>query len=143
MVDVGQKPATARVALARALVRFPSGLLARVLVGGGPKGPIQEVARVAGIQAAKRTSEWIPMCHALPLDVVEIDFEAHGDLLSIRCRAACTARTGVEMEALVGASTAALVVYDMTKALDHGIVIERVELLEKSGGKSGPWRREG
>lgn len=143
MVDVGEKPATARAAVARALVRFPSGTLARVLSGGGPKGPIQEVARVAGIQAAKRTSEWIPMCHVLPLDVVEIGFEAHGDLLTIRCRAACTARTGVEMEALVGASAAALAVYDMTKALDHGIVIERVELLEKSGGKSGTWRREG
>jgi cyclic pyranopterin phosphate synthase len=143
MVDVGAKPATERSAVARARVKFPSGLLARVLAQGGPKGPIQEVARVAGIQAAKRTAEWIPMCHVLPLDVVEIQFEAVGDALEIRCRAACTARTGVEMEALVGASAAALVVYDMTKALDHGILIERVELLEKHGGKSGDWRRPG
>src|SRR6185503_18978605 len=110
------------------------GLLARVLAHGGPKGPIQEVARVAGIQAAKRTAEWIPMCHVLPLDVVEIAFEAAGDVLEIRCRAACTGRTGVEMEALVGASAAALVVYDMTKALDPAISIEQIELLEKDGG---------
>jgi cyclic pyranopterin phosphate synthase len=142
MVDVGAKPATQRSATARARVRFSHGVLARVLAEGGPKGPIQEVARVAGIQAAKRTAEWIPMCHVLPLDVIEISFAPAGDdVLEIRCRAACTARTGVEMEAMVGASAAALAVYDMTKALDHGIAIERVELLEKRGGKSGAWRR--
>ena len=141
MVDVGSKPVTAREALAHALVRFPPGVLARVLAGGGPKGPITEVARVAGVLAAKRTPEWIPMCHVLPLDQVEIAFESAGDVLEVRCTVRCTARTGVEMEALVGASAAALTVYDMTKALDHSITIERIELLSKSGGKSGSWRR--
>lgn len=143
MVDVGSKPATERSALARARVRFPAGLLARVLAGQGPKGPVTEVARVAGVMAAKRTSEWIPMCHPLPLDWIEIEFADSHDVLEITCRTACTARTGVEMEALVGASAAALTVYDMTKALDPAIAIERVELLEKHGGKRGAWRRSG
>lgn len=143
MVDVGAKEVSARTALARARVRFPAGLLTRVLAGGGPKGPVTEVARVAGIQAAKRTAEWIPMCHQLPLDHVAIEFERLAeDLLEVRCAAACRARTGVEMEAMVGASAAALVVYDMTKALGHEIALERVELLEKRGGASGSWRRE-
>jgi cyclic pyranopterin phosphate synthase len=143
MVDVGGKAPTARVAVARSLVEFPSGLLGQIVAGGGPKGPIEEVARVAGILAAKRTGELIPMCHPLGLEVVEITFEAAGeDLLEIRCRAACTGPTGVEMEAMVGASVAALTVYDMTKAAAKGIRIGAVELLEKSGGKSGTWRRE-
>jgi cyclic pyranopterin phosphate synthase len=141
MVDVGAKPASARAARAHALVRFPPGVLERVLAGQGPKGPIEEVARVAGVMAAKRTAEWIPMCHSLPLDHVEVRFErAADDLLEITCRAACSARTGVEMEALVGASAAALTVYDMSKALAKGIVVERLELLEKAGGASGDWR---
>jgi len=142
MVDVGAKAITARSATARATVVFPRGLLSKVLAQGGPKGPIVEVARVAGIQAAKRTPEWIPMCHIVPLDLVEISVAPRGSrTLEITCRAACQGRTGVEMEALVGASACALVVYDMTKALSHEIAIERVELVEKSGGKSGPWRR--
>ena len=141
MVDVGKKPVTARSALARAWVRFPPGLRARILAGAGPKGPIEEVARCAGILAAKRTAELIPMCHPLGLDQVEILFEPLGeDLLEIRCRANCAGKTGVEMEALTGAALAALTVYDMTKGLDHGIRIERIELVEKSGGKSGTWR---
>ena len=127
MVDVGAKTATAREALARAQLCFPRGLLEAVMAGHGPKGPVTEVARVAGILAAKRTSEWIPMCHVLPLDVVEITFTMlDTERLEIRCRAACTAKTGVEMEALVGVSAAALAVYDMTKALDPAIVIERI-----------------
>jgi cyclic pyranopterin phosphate synthase len=142
MVDVGEKVVTARRALARARVRFPAGALARVLAGAGPKGPVTEVARVAGILAAKRTAEWIPMCHTLPLDGVTIEFaQASDDVLEVRCEARCHARTGVEMEAMVGASAAALTVYDMTKALGHGIAIESVELLEKQGGRSGHWRR--
>ncbi len=142
MVDVGAKPETARSALARARVRFPGGLLERVLAGRGPKGAVEEVARVAGILAAKRTGELVPMCHPLGLDVVEITFSrpARG-CLEIRCRTACTGRTGVEMEALTGAAVAALTVYDMTKALDPSIAIEAVELLEKRGGKRGLWRR--
>jgi cyclic pyranopterin phosphate synthase len=142
MVDVSAKPATAREALAAARVRFPSGVLDVVLAGGGPKGPVTEVARVAGVMAAKRTGEWIPMCHPLALDFVEIRFERvvdEPDCLEVRCRTACTGRTGVEMEALVGASAAALTVYDMTKALSKGIRIETVRLLEKRGGKSGVW----
>ena len=141
MVDVGLKPATARAALARAFVRFPQGLLARALAGRGPKGPIEEVARCAGILAAKRTGLLLPLCHPLALDHVDVEFaRAERELLEVRCRASCRGRTGVEMEALVGAAVAALTVYDMTKALDHGIRIERIELLEKSGGKSGRWR---
>jgi cyclic pyranopterin phosphate synthase len=142
MVDVGGKPVTARSALARACVCFPSGLLQRVLSGGGPKGPVTEVARAAGILAAKRTGELIPMCHPLGLDHVEVAFEAEGDVLTVSCRASCQGRTGIEMEALVGASIAALTVYDMTKALDPAISIEAVQLIEKRGGKSGSWARE-
>ncbi|MBM3988282.1 MAG: cyclic pyranopterin monophosphate synthase MoaC [Planctomycetes bacterium] len=142
MVDVGAKPSSARRALARARVRLGAGTLGGVLAGAGPKGPVTEVARVAGILAAKRTAEWIPMCHTLALDSVHIEFEERdGDVLEIRCEARCTGRTGVEMEAMVGASAAALTVYDMTKALGHGISIEQVELLEKDGGQSGLWRR--
>ena len=143
MVDVSEKPTTERRALARACVRFPSDLLDVVLARGGPKGPIEEVARVAGILAAKRTGELIPMCHPLGLDHVEIHFEGKGERLEIRCRTACHGRTGIEMEALTGAAVAALTVIDMTKALDPSISIECVELLEKSGGSSGPWRRAG
>lgn len=142
MVDTSSKSATARSAVARALVRFPAGVLGRLLAEGGPKGPIGEVARLAGIAAAKRTDELIPLCHGLALDVVEVALEQAGpDLLEVRCTARTVARTGVEMEAMVGASLAALAVYDMSKALDKGIVVERVELLEKRGGKSGAWKR--
>ena len=143
MVDVGGKPETSRTALARAVVVFPEGLLGGILESGGPKGPIEEVARVAGILGAKRTGDLIPMCHPLGLDVVDIDFAQIGpDQLEIRCRTACFGRTGVEMEAMAGASIAALTVYDMTKALAKGIRLEAVELLEKTGGKHGAWRRD-
>jgi cyclic pyranopterin monophosphate synthase len=142
MVDVGRKKTTDRSAIARARVRFPPGVLARVLAEGGGKGPVTEIARAAGLLAAKRTGELIPMCHPLGLDHLEIRFVAREDTLEIRCRAATRGRTGVEMEALVGAAVAALTVYDMTKGLDHGIAIERVDLLEKRGGRSGLWRRD-
>jgi|SoiMethySBSTD1v2_1073268.scaffolds.fasta_scaffold315832_2 cyclic pyranopterin phosphate synthase len=146
MVDVGAKPVTARSAIARARLRFPARTLAKVLESGGPKGPVTEIARAAGILAAKRTAELIPMCHPLGLDHVEILFEpllerGRGSALEIRCRAAHRGRTGIEMEALVGAAIAALTVYDMVKALDPGITIETVELLEKRGGRSGTWKR--
>jgi cyclic pyranopterin phosphate synthase len=141
MVDVSAKPMTQREAIARAAVRFPKGILARLLEGAGPKGPVTEVARTAGILAAKRTGEWIPLCHPLALDAVDVSFERQGDRLEIRCRAACTGRTGVEMEAMVGAAAAALTIYDMSKGLDHGIAIESIELLEKRGGRSGVWTR--
>ena len=141
MVDVGKKATTDRSAIARARVRFPRGILERVLAEGGGKGPVTEVARAAGLLAAKRTGELIPMCHPLGLDHLEIRFQPEGDTLEIRCRAATRGRTGVEMEALVGASLAALTVYDMVKGLDHGISIGSLELLEKRGGRSGTWRR--
>ncbi len=141
MVDVGAKPVTARDAVARALVVFPRGVLAAVMTGKGPKGPVTEVARTAAVLAAKRTDALIPLCHTLPLDAVEVEFRRVSALrLEIRCRVACQARTGVEMEALVGASVAALTVYDMAKGLGHGIRIECVELVEKRGGRSGTYR---
>jgi len=142
MVDVGGKTPSAREAVAEARIRFPAGVLAPLLAEGGPKGPITEVARVAGILAAKRTGELIPMCHPLGLEVVEICFEpdpGETDLLVIRCRTACFGPTGVEMEALTGATVAALTVYDMAKAISKGIVLERIRLLSKKGGKSGAW----
>jgi cyclic pyranopterin monophosphate synthase len=142
MVDVSAKPTTQREAVAEARVQFPAGFLAQVLAGKGPKGPIEEVARVAGILAAKRTGDLIPMCHPLGLDFVEVLFEPapdHPDQLLIRCTARCTGQTGVEMEAMTGASVAALTVYDMTKAASKGIQIVGIRLLSKKGGKSGVW----
>ncbi len=142
MVDVGAKQPSERRALARARMRFPKGVLQGLLEDGGPKGPILEVSRVAGVLGAKRTADLIPMCHPLGLHHVELHFEVAGpDLLEVRCSAAVTGPTGVEMEAMVGASMAALTLYDMTKGVDKGIVIETVELLEKSGGKSGTWTK--
>jgi cyclic pyranopterin phosphate synthase len=144
MVDTGGKPLTRRTALARASVVFPPGLLGAILAGQGPKGPIEEVARLAGILAAKRTGELIPLCHPLGLDHVEVTLVRVGeDTLEVRCSAATEGRTGVEMEAMTGATIAALTVYDMTKAASKGVRIERVELLEKTGGKHGTWRPEG
>lgn len=143
MVDVGPKPVTSRRAVARARISFPSSDAAALLAHGGPKGPIEELARAAAILAAKRTAELIPLCHTLPLDALDVEFQARGaHQIEVRCTVATCARTGVEMEALVGAAIAALTLYDMTKALDHGITIEAVELVEKHGGRSGSWIRE-
>lgn len=141
MVDVGSKESTARTAVASARVRMSPGVLSMVLSQGGPKGPILEVARVAGIQAAKRAQELIPMCHLLALDCVSVEFEAREDedLLLIRCEASCRGATGVEMEAMTGASVASLTVYDMVKGVDRGMRIEEVRLIEKRGGRSGVW----
>lgn len=145
MVDVGAKPITRRTAEAEAIVRYPQEAFDLVLAGEVPKGGIVEPARVAGILAAKKTSELIPMCHGLALDVVQVHIEPIGDgspALQVRCSAAMEGRTGVEMEAMVGAAVAALTLYDMTKALDKGIVLENVRLLEKTGGKSGGWKAQ-
>lgn len=144
MVDVSGKPVTAREAVARATVIFPSGALRDLaLDGGGPKGPLAEVVRVAAIQAAKRTGELVPLCHPLGLDHVEVSLSALGDEgLEVRCLARTTARTGVEMEAMTGAAVGALTVYDMVKGADKGTRIGGVELLSKSGGKSGAWTRD-
>jgi cyclic pyranopterin phosphate synthase len=144
MVDVGAKPQTARRAVARALVRMDPATAARVAAGDAPKGDVLGIARIAGIQAAKRTGELIPLCHPLPLDHVDVDAEvdAEAGTVTLTAEARITARTGVEMEALTAASVAALTVYDMVKGIEKGVEIASVVLLEKSGGRSGEWRRD-
>ena len=144
MVDVGDKPVTARRAVAGAVVRFDPAVLATLIDAGGPKGDAFVTARLAGIGAAKRTAELIPLCHPLPLDRVEVELAADREAgtVTIRAEARATARTGVEMEALTAASVAALTLYDMAKALQRDIVIERIELLEKTGGRSGGYSRD-
>ena len=144
MVDVGSKPVTARRALAMATVRMRPDVLAMLLDAGGPKGDALVVARLAGMAAAKRTSELIPLCHPIALDVVEVTLQPDAAVgtVTIRAEARATARTGVEMEALTAASVAALTLYDMAKALQRDIVVERIELLEKAGGRSGTWTRD-
>jgi cyclic pyranopterin phosphate synthase len=144
MVDVGGKPTTQRRAVARAVVRMTPATAQRLVARNVPKGDVLATARIAGIQAAKRTSELIPLCHALPLSSVSIEeaVDAAAGTLTLVAQASTTAQTGVEMEALTAASVAALTVYDMLKALERGIEIASVVLLEKSGGESGDWRRE-
>ena len=144
MVDVGAKPVTARRALARAVVRMTPQTAARVAAGDAPKGDVLGVARIAGIQAAKRTGELIPLCHPIGLDVIEVDgvIDTAAGTLTLTAEARVTARTGVEMEAMTAASVAALTVYDMVKGLDKGVEIAEVVLLEKDGGRSGAWRRD-
>ena len=141
MVDVGGKPATARRARAEAVVKLGPVIAARLARDGGiAKGPVLEVARLAGIMAAKRTAELIPLCHPVPLDAVDIETTLTDDRVRIVASARCRHTTGVEMEALTAAAVAALTVYDMCKAAGKEMVIESVRLLEKTGGKSGPWR---
>jgi cyclic pyranopterin phosphate synthase len=144
MVDVGDKAVTSRYARANGRVVMQPATLARIQQGGVAKGDVLEVARLAGIMAAKRTSELIPLCHPLPLDGLTIDFSFPDDrTVAISCEVRVTAKTGAEMEALTAVSVAALTIYDMCKAMDRGMVIEAVRLDEKSGGKSGPFKREG
>ena len=146
MVDVAAKPVTDRRAVARALVRMTPETAARVAAGDAPKGDVLGVARIAGIQAAKRTGELIPLCHPIGLDHVDVEGEidAAAGLVTLTATARVSARTGVEMEAMTAAGVAALTVYDMVKGLDKGVAIEQVVLLEKSGGRSGDWdRRQG
>jgi cyclic pyranopterin phosphate synthase len=139
MVDVSGKPETKRSARAHAFVRIRPDVLARL--SENPKGNPLEIARIAGIMAAKRTSELIPLCHPLPLSHADVDLQVEAEGIRIAATASTTAQTGVEMEALTAASVAALTVYDMTKALDKGIEIREIYLLEKTGGKSGGYRR--
>jgi cyclic pyranopterin monophosphate synthase len=143
MVDVSSKPETAREAVASAVLRMSPKTLALVRAGNAPKGDVLGVARTAGILAAKRTHELIPLCHPLRLTGIDVTFRDDGrpGLLIIETRVRTVDKTGVEMEALTAASVAALAVYDMVKAVEKGVTIERVALLEKSGGKSGPWKR--
>lgn len=143
MVDVSAKAETRRVAVASARVIMAPETLAEILEGGLPKGDVLAVARVAGIQAAKRCAELIPLCHPLALSRVGVDFEPQGDrVLGIRTEVTVTGKTGVEMEALTAVSVAALTVYDMCKAMDKGMTISDVRLESKTGGKSGDWERE-
>jgi cyclic pyranopterin monophosphate synthase len=145
MVDVGSKAVTARRAVARAVVRMAPSTAAAVAAGDVPKGEVLGTARIAGIQAAKRTGELIPLCHPLPLDYVDVDatVDAAAGTVTITAEARITARTGVEMEALTAATVAALTVYDMVKGVEKGVEIATVHLVEKTGGRSGDWRRDG
>jgi len=144
MVDVGDKPVTQRRAVARAIVRMTPETARAVAAGDAPKGDVLGTARIAGIQAAKRTGELIPLCHPLPIDHVGVELEIDADegTVTITSEASITARTGVEMEAMTAASVAALTVYDMVKGLDKGVEITGVHLLAKTGGRSGAWRRD-
>ena len=143
MVDVAGKPATVRRALARAIVRVAPETAALVIAGDAPKGDVLATARIAGIQAGKRTSELIPLCHPLALTFlgVEAEVDAEAGEITLIAEARTTGPTGVEMEALTAASIAALTVYDMVKGVQRGAEIASVALLEKSGGRSGEWRR--
>ena len=158
MVDVGAKEVTDRravaravvrmapetaAAVARAIVRMSPDTAAKVVAGDAPKGDVLGTARIAGIQAAKRTGELIPLCHPIGLDHVDVDaaLDAEAGTVTLTASAAVTARTGVEMEAMTAASVAALTVYDMVKGLERGVRVEAVELLAKSGGRSGDWSR--
>jgi cyclic pyranopterin phosphate synthase len=143
MVDVGAKPPSERRAVARAVVRLTPESARAVAAGDAPKGDVLGVARIAGIQAAKRTSELIPLCHPLALSFVGVEGEvdAAAGLITLTAEARTTGPTGVEMEALTAVSVAALTVYDMVKGIERGAEIAEVVLLEKSGGRSGEWHR--
>ena len=143
MVDVGEKQVTRREASAQAIVCMQPETLKMICDGTMPKGDVFGCARIAGIMAAKKTSDLIPMCHPIPIEKVEIDIEpVDGTHLKILSTARCSHKTGIEMEALTAASVAALTIYDMCKAVDRGMVIEEVMLLRKSGGKSGIYERK-
>ncbi len=144
MVDVGGKPETHRVAVAEGFIAMRASTLEMVAGGGHRKGDVLGIARIAGIMAAKRTAELIPLCHPVPLSKVGVDLAIDEPALRVRCTATAetVSRTGVEMEALTAVQVALLTVYDMCKAVDRGMVIGDVRLLEKSGGRSGRWRRD-
>jgi cyclic pyranopterin phosphate synthase len=145
MVDVGDKEVTARECVARAAVRMAPETLAAISEGRTPKGDVLAVARIAGVQAAKRTADWIPLAHPLPLDLVEVELrpDPASSCVHVEARVRARARTGVEMEALVAATAAGLTLYDMCKAIDRGMTLDAVRLVSKRGGKSGEWRRPG
>lgn len=142
MVDVGAKVATERRAVAGGRITMSASALDAIRTGNTPKGDVLSTARIAGIMAAKRTADLIPLCHPIALTSVSIAFEWETDGLSVRAIAATTGPTGVEMEALTAASAALLTLYDMAKALDRTMVLGDIRLLEKSGGRSGDWRAE-
>jgi cyclic pyranopterin phosphate synthase len=140
MVDVGTKPATRRRAVAGGRIAMSVEALDTIRAGNAPKGDVLSTARIAGIMAAKRTSELIPLCHPLALSKVSVEFDWEDTGVSVRATAETTGPTGVEMEALTAASVALLTLYDMAKALDRAMILEGIRLLEKSGGRSGDWR---
>jgi cyclic pyranopterin phosphate synthase len=144
MVDVSEKPATRRVAIAEGQVRMAAATLSAIIAGDAKKGDVIGAARIAGIMAAKKTSELIPLCHPISLDAIVVDIASDEALpgLKVRAEARCVGPTGVEMEALTAVAVACLTIYDMAKAIDRGMSIEGVRLLEKRGGKSGEWRAE-
>lgn len=144
IVDVTEKAVSAREATAEAFVRMQVATLTAITDNALPKGDVMAVARIAGIQAAKKCAELIPLCHPLPLSSVTIELAPDAELPGVRIEATCkvTGQTGVEMEALTAASVAALTLYDMCKAIDRGMTIERTRLLSKAGGASGEWCRE-
>jgi len=144
MVDVGGKPVSDRRAVARAVVRMSPQTAELVERGDAPKGDVVGTARIAGIQAAKRTAELVPLCHPLPLSFVDVavEVDAGAGAVTLTAEARTTAQTGVEMEAMTAAAVAALTVYDMVKGVERGVQVTEVALLEKSGGRSGDWQRE-
>ena len=142
MVDVGAKPESQRKAVAEGRIRMSGEALAALWDGTGPKGDALATARIAGIMAAKKTGELIPLCHPLALDAVTVAFERESDAIRVTATTSCTGRTGVEMEAMTAASVALLTLYDMGKSVDRAMTIEGVRLIEKLGGKSGHWRAE-
>jgi cyclic pyranopterin phosphate synthase len=142
MVDVGAKPESERRARARAVVRMSAETAAAVERGDAPKGDVLGTARLAGIQAAKRTGELIPLAHPLPLSFVDVEARVEDGAVVLESEARTVARTGVEMEALTACAVAALTVYDMVKAIERGVTIADIGLTHKSGGKSGDWNRE-
>ncbi|MET1756591.1 cyclic pyranopterin monophosphate synthase MoaC [Novosphingobium sp. RD2P27] len=142
MVDVGAKAETQRLAVASGRVRMSPEALAAIRAGNAPKGDVLGTARIAGIMAAKRTGDLIPMCHPLVIDAVNVDFAFEGDAVRATATASLTGKTGVEMEAVTATAIALVTIYDMAKALDKAMVIEDVRLIEKRGGKSGHWRAD-
>jgi cyclic pyranopterin phosphate synthase len=140
MVDVGGKPATARRAVASGRITMSAEALAAIRAGNAPKGDVLGTARIAGIMAAKRTGDLIPLCHPLGLEAVTIDFDFEDSAIRVTASASLTGRTGVEMEAMTAVSVALLTIYDMGKAIDKGMVIDSIRLVDKSGGKSGDWK---
>ena len=139
MVDLGGKLPSQRIAVASGRIAMTSAALAAIRAGDAPKGDVLAAARIAGIMAAKKTAELIPLCHPLALDAVALDFAFEQDAITARATVSLTGKTGVEMEALTAVSVALLTIYDMAKALDKGMVIGGVRLIEKRGGKSGDW----
>ena len=143
MVDVGAKAETQRVAVAGGAIRMSADALAAIKAGNAPKGDVLGTARIAGIMAAKKTGDLIPLCHPLSLDAVNVDFTFEDTGVRATATASLTGKTGIEMEAIVAVTFALVTIYDMAKALDKGMVIGEVKLLEKRGGKSGHWTADG